>query len=212
MESLSAFSDVNRELPDCAFIEDNAIVLDELAILASMGTASRRGEPHGIELELSRYREVHRIEASAMLEGGDVLRINRTLLVGLSSRTNQAGIAALDRVVRRFGYQVRPVPVLGCLHLKTACAALPDGRLLANPSWLDRESLAGFELIHVPQEEPWAANVLLASGRVFMAASHARTAEIVRLLGFEVRLLDISEFASAEGGVTCLSIIVEHHR
>jgi dimethylargininase len=201
--------DVNRELPDCAFIEDTAIVLDELAVLASMGVESRRGEPDGILPELSRHREVHRIEPPAMIEGGDVLQINRALLVGLSGRTNRAGVEAVKAIVHRCGYQVRSVSVQGCLHLKTACTALPDGRLLINPRWLDLDGLSGFELVHVPEEEPWAANVLLAAGRVWMAANHCRTANKVRQLGFEVELLDVSEFVNAEGGVTCLSIIFE---
>ena len=39
--------DVNRELPDCAFIEDTAMVLDEVAILASPATAGRSPRPRG---------------------------------------------------------------------------------------------------------------------------------------------------------------------
>src|SRR5262245_47081345 len=83
--------DVNCDLPDSTFIEDTAIVLDELAVLASMGAEARRGEPAGIEPELRKYRTIERVEAPATLEGGDVLRIGRTMLVGLSPRTNRAG-------------------------------------------------------------------------------------------------------------------------
>src|SRR5262249_11847261 len=88
--------DVNRDHPDCCFIEDTAIVLDEVAILTSMGTPTRRPEPEGIEPELRRHREVHRIVPPATVEGGDVLTIGRTLFVGLSSRTNAAGVAAME--------------------------------------------------------------------------------------------------------------------
>src|SRR5262245_30329144 len=116
--------DVNRDLPDCVFVEDTAIVLDEVAVLASMGTESRRPEPAGIEPELRKYRELHRIELPATIEGGDVVRVGRTLLVGLSSRTNAAGVKALEDIVRGHGYRVVPVPVRQCLHLKTACCAL----------------------------------------------------------------------------------------
>jgi dimethylargininase len=199
--------DVNRDLPDCAFIEDAAVVLDEVAVLASMGTPARRPEPAGIELELRKYREIHRVEAPATLEGGDVLRVGRTLLVGLSSRTNQAGVAALEAVVRRYGYAVVAVPVRGCLHLKTACTALDDRRLIVNPAWLDAAPLRGFELVRVPDEEPWGANVVRVGGRMCLAADHLRTADLIRGFGFGVRSIDISEFAKAEAGVTCLSLL-----
>jgi dimethylargininase len=200
--------DVNRDLPDCVFIEDTAVVLDEVAILTSMGTASRRAEVTGIEPELRKYRAVERIEAPATLEGGDVLCVGRTLLVGLSSRTNRAGVQALEAIVRRHGYTVVPVPVQGCLHFKTACTALDDQCLLVNPAWFDARPLRGFELIAVPEEEPWAANVARVGGRVWMAARHVRTADRVRGLGYPVRTLDLSEFAKAEGGVTCLSLLL----
>jgi dimethylargininase len=198
---------VNRELPDCVFIEDTAIVLNEVAVLASMGTPSRRAEPAGIEPELRKYRDVHRIEEPATIEGGDVLCVGRTVLVGLSSRTNRAGLRALEAVIGRYGYRSVPVPVRRCLHLKTACTALDEKRLLVNPAWLDVAALRDFELLHVPEEEPWAANLLRVGASVCLAADHERTAERIRGLGFDVQTIDLSEFAKAEGGVTCLSIL-----
>jgi dimethylargininase len=200
--------DANRDLPDCAFVEDSAVVLDEVAVLASMGTAGRRAEPAGIEPELRKYREIERVEAPATLEGGDVLRVGRTLLVGVSSRTNSAGAAALAAIARHHGYTVRPVPVRGCLHLKTACTALDDRRLLVNPAWLDLSDLHGFELVRVRPQEPCAANVARIGGSVCLAAAHVRTADLLRGLGCDVRTIDLSEFAKAEGGVTCLSILL----
>lgn len=199
--------DVNGDLPDSVFIEDTAVVLDEVALLASMGTESRRAEPAGIEPELRKYRQVYRLEAPATLEGGDVLRVGRTLLVGLSSRTNPAGVSALEAVVRRYGYRVVAVPVRECLHLKTACTALDDRCLLVNPAWLDVQALHGFESVRVPEQEPWAANVAVVGTSVCLAAEQVRTAEQIRALGFEVRTIDLSEFAKAEGGVTCLSLL-----
>jgi dimethylargininase len=198
---------VNRGLPDSVFIEDTAVVLDEVAVLASMGAPSRRAEPAGIEPELCKYREVERIELPATVEGGDVLRVGRTLLVGLSSRTNAAGMEALRAVVRRFGYEVRPVPVRRCLHLKSACTALPDGRLLVNPAWLEVQALRGFALVRIPDTEPDAANALLVGARVCLPAAHPRTADLVRGLAFDVQTIDLSEFAKAEGCVTCLSLL-----
>ena len=198
----------NERLPDCTFIEDTAIVLDELAILCSMGANSRREEPLGIESVLRQYRDVERIDLPATIEGGDVLRAGRTLLVGQSCRTNAAAIALLASIVGNYGYKVVTAPVRGCLHLKTACTALPDGRLLINREWIDERAIADFELINVPTDEPWGANVLLARSRVLLPAAHVRTAELLGREGFTIQTVELSEFAKAEGGVTCLSLMI----
>src|SRR5262249_33791613 len=115
-----------------------------------------------------------------------------------------------EAIVRPYGYRVLPMTVRQCLHLKTACTALPDGSLLVNPSWLDLEPLRNFEKISVPEAEPWAANTLPVNGIVCIAASNVDTAELVRRRGFAVRTVDLSEFAKAEGCVTCLSILMDN--
>jgi dimethylargininase len=199
---------VNLPLPDCVFIEDTVIVLDELAILCSMGTESRRLEPPGIEAELRKYRHVEEITLPATIEGGDVLRVGRQLLVGISSRTNRVGISALRSIVQPHGYTVTPIPVHGCLHLKTACTALDESRLLINPNWIDATPLCNFELQPIPPTEPFAANILPLAGRICIAAGHVKTADLLDKLGFDIQPIDLSEFAKAEGGLTCLSILL----
>jgi dimethylargininase len=199
--------DLNPNQPDGVFIEDTAVVLDEIAVLMSMGAASRRPELAAIEPVLREYRRVERVELPATIDGGDVVRVGHTLLVGQSSRTNAAGAEALERIVRPFGYTVIPVPVTGTLHLKSACTALPDGSLLVNPAWFDADAAGAFGMVPVPAEEPSAADVALVGDIVCMAAEHPRTAELVDALGFTVRTTPLSEFAKAEGAVTCLSLI-----
>jgi dimethylargininase len=200
--------DVNQGEPDGVFLEDTAVVLDEVAMICSMGTAARRAEPTRIEPVLAEYLPIERIELPATLEGGDVLRIGRTLLVGRSPRTSSAGIEALAAIAGRFGYQVEAISVGGCLHLKTACTALPDGRLLVNPAWIDPASLAGHDFLHIPPAEPWAANTLPIGRHVLLPAEHPQTADLLHRLGFEPHPVPLSEFAKAEGGVTCLSILL----
>lgn len=195
----------NLDFPDAVFIEDTAIVLDELAILTSPGTPSRANEPAGIEPELRKHRaEVARIEPPATLDGGDVLRVGRTLFVGSTGRTNAAGIESLTRLAGRHGYDVRPVPVTGCLHLKTACTALPDGTLLLNPRWVE---LADREFLPIDESEPHAANLVLLGDRIVMSSAYPRTLEKIRARGFDVDPVDLSELAKAEGAGTCLSLI-----
>jgi dimethylargininase len=170
--------------PDCVFVEDTAVVVDELAVLCPMGTAARRREPELMAKVLAEYRQVGRIELPATLEGGDVLRIGRTLLVGRSPRTNAAGIEALANLVVPHGYKVRAVTTKDCLHLKTACTALPNGRLLVNPAWIDPSDLADFELVPVPAVEPFAANTLPIGDAIIMPAEHSQTGDLLARIGF----------------------------
>ena len=199
--------EMNRALPDSVFVEDTAVVLDEVAVLASMGAESRRAEPAGIAKELRRHREVIPIEWPATLDGGDVFRVGRILFAGVSARTNEAGTRALQEIVRRYGYEVRVVPVHGCLHLKSACTPLPDDSLIVNPDWLDPAALAGFDWVPIAREEPLAADVLSIGNVVCTASGCERTADLIRGKGFEVEAIDLSEFAKAEGAVTCLSLL-----
>lgn len=200
--------DVNKDMPDSVFVEDTAIILDELAIMTPMGNEARRAEPAGIEQELKKHREIRHIKLPAMIEGGDVLKVGQRFLIGNSSRTNSEGIEAFRKIVTPFEYDILSVPVHGCLHFKTACTALPDGRLLVNPNWIDMNALSGFESISVPEEEPFAANLLLVGDTVCLASSHQHTAELIRNLGFKVKTTDISELAKAEGAMTCSSLIL----
>lgn len=204
--------DANSAMPDCAFLEDTAVVLDEVAIRCAMAAASRQQEPIGIEAVLREYRPIERIYPPGTLEGGDVLRIGRRLLVGHSSRSNVAGIAALQQIAGRFGYLVTPIPVQGSLHLKTACTALPDGRLLVNPTWIDKRAITDFDLIPIPKTEPWGANVCLVGQAVILPAAHVQTAVLISRLGFAAQPVEISEFFKAEGGVTCLSLLLNDDR
>ena len=201
--------EVNRDHPDGVFIEDTAIVLDEVAIMMSMGAESRRGEPAAIERALREYRPIERISLPATIDGGDVARVGRTLLVGQSLRTDAAGASDLARIAGRHGYRVIPVPVTGCLHLKSACTPLPDGTLLVNAEWIDMDPLEPFRTVAVPNEEPHAADVALVGETVCMAAEHPRTRELIERAGFDVRTTPLSEFAKAEGAVTCLSLIFD---
>jgi len=197
------------DLPDSMFVEDPAVVVDEAAVMTRMGAVSRRGETATLAPVLGRYRPLRWMKETGTLEGGDVLRMGRTLYVGLSARTNQSGIDQLSESLRAFGYSVRPVPVLGCLHLKSACTSLDGETLLANRAWLDPAAFQGLRIVDVPSDEPHAANVLVIGRTVLVPAAFPRTAAILERLGWKVRLLDISELMKAEAGLTCSSILFE---
>src|SRR5919112_2002535 len=164
-------------LPDSVFVEDTAVVLEEVAVLTRPGVESRRGEVSLIEPEVARLRPVVRVEPPATLEGGDVLRLGRTLYVGLSPRTNAEGAEALRRLAAPHGYEVVAVEPRGCLHLKTGCSALDEETVLVNTDWVDASVFRGLRVVAVDATEPWAANVLSVAGPGCVSAAFPRTAE-----------------------------------
>lgn len=200
------------DLPDAVFVEDVAIVLDDLALLLPMGVESRREEPSQIEGEIARWREVVRLVEGCRAEGGDMVRLGRTLYVGRTGRTDGAGFAALAAAVSPRGYRVIPVDVAGCLHLKSACTALDDDTILINPAWVDASAFEAERAIEVAADEPGAANAVRVGGSVLLQAGCPRTLERVARAGFEVRAVDVGELAKAEGSLTCLSLVFDGHR
>lgn len=195
------------EMPDSVFIEDTAVVLDEVAVVTRPGAASRRAETAAVADALSVHRPLVRIQAPGTLDGGDVLVADRTVFVGLSARTNEAGIGQMRDALAPFGYDVRAVPVNGCLHLKTAVTRVADGVLLINRYWVPADAFAGWELIDVDPAEPFAANALLVGGRLIYPEELPLTLGRLRSRGIDVLPVPADELAKAEGGVTCCSLI-----
>jgi len=194
-------------LPDSCFVEDVAIVLDEVALLTMPGAASRREEVGAVAGALARHRPLERVALPATLEGGDVLRVERTLYVGRSGRTNEGGIERLREVAEPHGYRVVPVRVDGCLHLKSAVTALGDERVLANPAGADLGAFEGLEVVAVADDEPGAANVVRVREVVLAHSGFPRTLDRLLSLGYDVRPLDVSEFLKAEAALTCKSLL-----
>lgn len=198
-----------HDLPDSVFVEDVAIVLDEVAIITRPGAESRRPEREAVAAVLSEYRPLQSIAAPGTLDGGDVLRLGRTLYVGLSTRTNEDGARQLARHIEPFGYGVELIQMAGCLHLKSAATAIDADHVLCNPDWIDPRAFHRVEIIEIDRSEPHAANVLRLGHTILCAASHERTAAGLRGRGYRVCTVDVSELAKAEAGVTCCSLIIE---
>jgi dimethylargininase len=196
-------------LPDSMFVEDPAIVLDELAVILPLGTESRRPEAASLAQALAEFRKIEYVKPPGALEGGDVLRIDRKLFVGLSTRTNAEGIRQLTAILSPHDYEVISVPVTGCLHLKSAVTYLGQNTLLANRAWFDGQPFAAYRWIDVAPEEPHAANALALVGTVILPASFPRTRARLEARAFHVTPLDISELQKAESGLTCSSLLFE---
>jgi dimethylargininase len=194
--------------PDAVFVEDTAIVLPEIAVMTRPGAESRQGEVLSVANALSRHRSLAWIEAPATLDGGDVVVIARTLFVGLSTRTNAEGVAALRAIVDPYRYEVVSVRVRRSLHLKSACTFIPPVIVVANRTWIDPTIFGGMNVISTDDSEPAAGCTLTLGDCTLVQASAPRTAERLRKAGVKTRAVDVSELQKAEAGLTCMSLIV----
>jgi dimethylargininase len=195
------------ELPDAVFVEDTAVVLDEVAVITRPGADARRPEVAATADALTAWRDRVWLDVPATLDGGDVIVAGRTVYVGISTRTNDAGRAQLAAALKPFGYRVRAVGVAGCLHLKSAATLVADGLLLANPRWLDLEAFDGVDHLPVAPDEPHAANTVRLPDAVLMPDAFPRTRARLEAAGLATCTVAADELARAEGGVSCQSII-----
>ncbi|MEO5833255.1 MAG: dimethylargininase [Nakamurella sp.] len=196
------------EVDDCAdgvFIEDAVVVYGDLAVVSRSGAEVRRGEAATARTAaVAAGLRIAEIIEPGTLDGGDVLKVDRTVYVGRTLRTNDAAIDQLRELLAPEGYEVVAVPTTKVLHLKSAVTALPDGTIIGYPPLVD-DTTAFAKFMAVP-EEAGSHVVLLGGHTLLMAASAPRTAEIFRGLGYHPVVVDISEFEKLEGCVTCLSV------
>jgi dimethylargininase len=194
--------------PDGCFIEDTAVVASGVALVTRPGAKSRRRETLHTRIQLEGMVEIVEMDEPATLDGGDVMRVGKTIYVGRSARTNEAGIARLAEVFEPRGYQVVPVAMpAGVLHLKSVCAPLGDDRITLAERSIPRDAFGNVHVVRIPAEETYAANCLAIGNRVLCAQDHPRTRDALATAGFETIGLDTSEFRKADGALTCLSIL-----
>jgi dimethylargininase len=195
--------------PDGVFVEDTAVLLRQVAVVTRPGAVARRGETASVEEALGRRIPLLHISEPGCLEGGDVLLIERTLYVGASGRTNQAGISQLTSALDPFGYRVQAVNMQGCLHLKSACTYIAPGVLLVNPAWVEPAAFACPVVIEVEESEPYAANTLTVGATTLVSSAYPRTERRLQAAGVRTRSVDVSELHKAEAALTCMSLLLE---
>jgi dimethylargininase len=199
------------DAPDACFVEDTAVVTGAHAVATRPGAESRRAEVASVARELARDRVVGTMSSPATLDGGDVLRVAGRLFVGLSSRTNRAGLDALAAFAARDGLDVVPLTVRDGLHLKSACTLASASLLVIDPRVIGDEERAAFVeagLTILAVDEPAGANVLAIGDAVLVSSAAPRTAELLRAKGLDVRVVDVGEFHKGDGALTCLSLRV----
>jgi len=199
----------DEEHPDCPFVEDTAVALDDVAVITRPGAVSRRGEVEPVATALAAHRALRRVEAPGTLDGGDVLCIGDQCFVGRSARTNADGIRQFARFAAEDGYATTPIDVSGVLHLKSAVSCLDDETLMVGPGTVPETMFAGFKIVTKVESETHLTSTLrMRNGRLLMTANAPETAERVASAGFDIDLIDMSEFQAVDGGLTCLSILL----
>jgi dimethylargininase len=192
--------------PDCCFVEDTAIIVGEAAVVPSMGAPSRIGEEVEVRNVLAGYKSLLEVNLPAMMDGGDVLLIDKKIFVGLSKRTNREAVSHLQEISPA-GYEVIAVPLAGVLHLKSACTYLGDDCVLMCKGHFDDDVFTAYNKIVVHPEDAYSANCLAVNDRVLISNGFPRTRSALEAAGFDTIEMDMSEFRKAGGSLTCLSIL-----
>ena len=192
--------------PDAYFVEDVAVVVPEVAVIARPGAVARRGEEAFIEPVLAQHRRIARIVDPATLDGGDVLVAGRRVLVGLTDRTNTEGARQLHEILSPHGYQVAAIPVSAGLHFKSSVNLVGEDALLVTREFAHHDVLAGFRRIVVEEGDEYSANVLWVNDRILVPTGYPRTRSLLEPLERLIVELDMSEMRKMDGGLTCLSL------
>jgi dimethylargininase len=197
--------------PDCVFIEDTAVIVGSTAVITRPGATERRGEVGPVAGRLDAMFPLAHVEEPGTLDGGDVMILGDKLFVGRSKRTNDEGIAQLADIAETQGFQTVAVPVQEVLHLKSAVLPVTIDTVVVTPGTVDEGLLAGLRIIHeAPDERRRFSALLLGNGGALVTASAPATAQMVSDLGVDVIPIDVSEIQAADGGLTCMSILIEN--
>ncbi|MFP3042594.1 arginine deiminase family protein [Treponema primitia] len=195
--------------PDSCFVEDVAVLSERCAVVTNPGAKTRNGEAAGIIPVLKDFypeKDIRRIISSGTLEGGDVMRIENRFYVGLSARTNQAGVDQFAALLNPYGYEVIPITLKEVLHLKTGVNYLADNRLLVSGEFIAKPEFAAYDKTVIPPEEDYAANCLWINGTVVLPAGFPATETLLKQFGYPTLPVDTSEFRKIDGGLSCLSL------
>ena len=204
------------EHPDCTFVEDAAIVVDGAVVIPHMGHPSREGEQEVIREVLGEHLEVLEMPQGAVMDGGDAVFFDDQYLLGMSKRTNAAGVDFFQQVAasRGFDSMIFEVPD-STLHLTTICSSPKPGMLVTAEGHMTPEQLAplsdeGVEILRVPNEESYAANIIgFESGSVMISANYPKTKRVLEAAGFSTRSVDMEHIRAADGSLTCCSIFYQ---
>ena len=201
--------EAHEDYPDCCFVEDHAVVAGDSALITNVGHDSRSGETEAVQMALGEDLNLTLMDSDGRMDGGDVLHFGNQFLVGHSKRTNKAGIRCLKEFVESRGFTLHVIEVpSNSLHLISICTSPSPGVLLAPEGWFQESDFpSNSEILWVPSEEAYAANVMPFGSEVLVAAGYSQTSKLLQARGLNLHPIDMSQFRAADGSLTCLSVL-----
>ncbi|TQV80015.1 dimethylarginine dimethylaminohydrolase family protein [Aliikangiella coralliicola] len=197
----------DENFPDSTFVEDTALMTPHCAIITNPGAPSRTAETHSIKAVVADfYDQVELIEAPGTVEAGDIMMVGDHYYIGLSERTNQQGADQMIAILKRYGMTGSTVTMSEMLHLKTGLGYLENNYLLACGEFLKKAEFQQYNILEVEQEEAYAANSVWVNNVVLTPAGFPKTHQLIQSAGYEIRIVDVSEFQKIDGGLSCLSL------
>lgn len=192
--------------PDAHFVEDTAVIVPEVALIANMGAPARQGEEAAMAPVLAAYRPLAYIDLPGTFDGGDVLVVENHCMIGISERTNEAGARQLGEALARYGYQWDAISVGAGLHFKSSVNYVGENTLLIDAAFVDHPAFAKYDKLVIDPDEVYAANTLWINHQLLMPAGFPKTRQKLTTLGLPIIELETSELHKMDGGLTCLSL------
>ncbi len=198
-----------EEFPDSCFVEDTAVLTRKCAIIANPGAATRQKESgHMVDTIKKFYSEdtIEYIKHPGTLEGGDVMMVGDHFYAGLSARTNKEGIRQFIEILNKYGLTGSEVPLEKVLHLKTGVNYIENNNMLVSGEFIEKEDFKSYNKITIPENEAYAANCIWVNDTVIVPEGYPTVKKLVEEAGYNVILVDTSEFRKLDGGLSCLSL------
>ncbi len=193
--------------PDSCFVEDAALMTPDCAILTRPGATTRQGEVALIEASVKSYYDaVYKIQSPSTIEAGDIMMVGNHYYIGLSDRTNADGADQMIRILEENGMQGSVVEMSEMLHLKTGLSFLEKNNLLVCGEFVSKVEFDKFNRLEIPMDDAYSANSVWINGTVLVPAGFDSTVEKIQALGYQVRVVEMSEFQKLDGGLSCLSL------
>ena len=201
--------EAHEAYPDCCFVEDHAVVAGDSALITNVGHDTRLGEAEAVQKALGEDLNLVFMDSEGRMDGGDVLQFDNQFLVGHSKRTNEVGIQCLKEFVESRGFTLHVIEVpSNSLHLISICTSPSPGILLAPEGWFQQSDFpSNSEILWIPSEEAYAANVMAFGSEVLVAAGYPQTSKLLEDKGLNLHLMEMSQFRAADGSLTCLSVL-----
>jgi N-dimethylarginine dimethylaminohydrolase len=204
-----------RDCFDCVFAKDNAVLVADgrgCRALVCRPRHAVRAREQVSRTAVLRAKGMEIAHARTFLEGGDVVRVGGSFLLGHGFRSERA---AADELADFTGTEVLALELVDprLYHLDTALCALGDGTILVSKEAFTRASLAALarwdhveRIIEIPRGDAlrFGLNLIEVGERVILASGASRVERALRERGRTPIAVPLDQFHRAGGSAACL--------